>query len=228
MKTPDLPRNGGELFRTDAKAENGRATVGGWECRQGTPTKLARWWFLRVEPEHFPWAFAKNNDPQRVIATLELLGTLLAIIVFNYESKDFWTSSCTISADTGNQGVTLAMHKFMSTKWPLTPVLAELGEQLRTRQLELQLSWVRRDCNVEADAITNEDFSAFDPGKRIMIDPGKIPWIILPKVMEWSKQIYEHAESGRINREKTKFITTEKWKRRKIAASKRLRATDPW
>jgi hypothetical protein len=228
MRTPDLPRVCGELFRTDAKAENGKATVGGWECRNGTPTKSARWWFLKVEPDVFPWAFAKNNDPQRVIATLELLGTLLSIIIFNYESKDFWTSSCTISADTDNQGVSLAMHKFMSTKWPLTAVLAELSEQLRMRQLELHLSWVRRDRNVEADAITNEDFSAFSPGNRIQVSPADIPWVVLPKIMEWSKQIYEHNENGRINREKKKFVDVGTWKRKKVSAAKRLRTTDPW
>ena len=122
----------------------------------------------------------------------------------------------------------MAMHKFMSTKWPLTSVLAELSEQLRRRQLELHLSWIRRDRNSEADAITNEDFSAFSPENRIHVDPTKIPWIVLPKIMEWSKQIYEHTEQSRVNKEKTKFINVGTWKRKKVSAAKRLRTTDPW
>ena len=228
MRTPDLPQDKGELFRTDAKAENGRATLGGWECRDNTPPGRARWWFLEIRKDDFPWVFAKHNDPQRVIATLELLATLLAIIIFDYKDDDFWTSTCTISADTDNQGVTLAMHKFMSTKWPLTAVLAELGEQLRQRRLELHLSWLRRDLNTEADAITNEDFTAFDTQKEIKVVPGSIQWVILPKIMEWSKQIYEHTEALRTRKEGVRSQENGTGKRRRISAAQRLRATDPW
>ena len=228
MRTPDLPKDKGELFRTDAKAENGRATLGGWECRDNTPPGRARWWFMEIRKEDFPWVFSKHNDPQRVIATLELLATLLAIIIFDYKEEDFWTSTCTISADTDNQGVTLAMHKFMSTKWPLTAVLAELGEQLRRRRLELHLSWLRRDLNTEADSITNEDFTAFDAQKEIKVDPKSIQWVVLPEVMEWSKQIYEHTEALRTKKEVTRSQGCGAGKRRRISAAQRLRTTDPW
>jgi hypothetical protein len=228
MRTPDLPQCRGELFRTDAKAENGRATLGGWECRDGTSPGQARWWFLEIKREDYPWVFMKHNDPQRVIATLELMATLIAIIVFDYREENLWSSTCTISADTDNQGITLAMHKFMSTKWPLTAVLAELGEQLRQRRLELHLSWLRRDLNSEADAITNEEFTIFDPERRIQIVPQEIKWVVLPKIMEWSKQIYEHTEEQRVLKGKQTSVDHRLEKRRKISAAQRLRTTDPW
>ena len=120
------------------------------------------------------------------------------------------------------------MHKFMSTKWPLTAVLAELGEQLRQRRLELHLSWLRRDLNTEADAITNEDFTAFDTQKEIKVVPGSIQWVILPKIMEWSKQIYEHTEALRTRKEGVRSQENGTGKRRRISAAQRLRATDPW
>ena len=228
MKTPDLPRRGGELFRSDAKAEDGKASVGGWECKDGTGTKEARWWYLEITKSDFEWAFAKENDPQRVIATLELLGTLLSIILFNYKSSDMWASSCTISADTDNQGVSLAMHKFMSTKWPLTALLAELSEQLRERQLELHLRWVRRDLNVEADAITNGDFTLFEEKNRIRVEAKDIPWIVLPKVMCWSKEIYDHNNQLKAKKKERGFLPVQVWRREKLSAAKRLKTADPW
>ena len=75
----------GELFRTDAKAEGGRATVGGWETRHGLDTAKARWFFLEIVEADFPWAFSKDGNPQRFIAALELLGSLLAIHLFSDE-----------------------------------------------------------------------------------------------------------------------------------------------
>ena len=39
--TPTLPSNGGPLFKSDAKAEAGRATIGGWFCGNGTKPKDA-------------------------------------------------------------------------------------------------------------------------------------------------------------------------------------------
>jgi hypothetical protein len=37
--------------------------------------------------------------------------------------------------------------------------------------LKLQLQWRLREHNVEADALTNSDFSLFDPAKRV-----SLPW----------------------------------------------------
>ena len=180
MRTPDLPRRGGELFRSDAKAEDGKASVGGWECKDGARTKEARWWYMEITKKDFEWAFAKENNPQRVIATLELLGPLLSIVLFIYRSSDMWASSCTIFADTDNQGVSLAMQKFMSTKWP---------------------------PQVEAN---------------------DIPWIVLPKVMGWSKEIHDHNNQLKSEKKERGFLPAHILRRGKLSAAKRLKTTDPW
>jgi hypothetical protein len=231
MVVPELPEDNGVLFRTDAKAENGKATVGGWYCGDSENPKLAKWWFLEITREHFEWAFAKENNPQRTIATLELLGTLLAIIIFDIKKERFTKATVTISADTDNQGITLAMKKFMTTKWPLAPVLMELSEQLRSRNLELHLSWIHRDLNYLADAIMNEDFKEFSPGNRIGVDPRSIRWRILPEAMKWSKDVYDlvHSKKRKESEDpKTMVVGHEVWRRKKTAAHKRLKATDPW
>jgi hypothetical protein len=184
---------------------------------------------MEVKKEDYPWVFMKHNDPQWVIATLELMATLLAIIVFDYREENLWSSTCTISADTDNQGITLAMHKFMSTKWPLGPLLMELSEQLRHRQLELHLKWERRDVNTEADAITNEDFSAFSAGNRVEFNFGDLPWRVLPEAMKWSQQIYTMTQEAKAKRKQVPFESNVKiWKRKKTAAGDRLKAKDPW
>ena len=228
MVTPCLPRDRGYLFKSDAKAEDGRATIGGWECRDGTPPRLAKWFFVELFQESSPWVFAKQNDPQRIIATLELLGTLLCLILFDFRSTDLRRGIHTVSGTTDNQGNTMALQKCMSTKWPLAPMLIELAEQLRSRNLELHLDWERRDKNVDADSITNEDFTGFDEKLRVQCDFPKIPWVILDQAMIWSKEIYDITQERKQKVVGQPFVPKETWKRRKTAANKRLRATDPW
>ena len=63
-------------FFTNAKAEDGRAWIGGFlELVDGCQ---GPWFSLEVTPEWAPWAFAKG-DPGKVIAALELLATLVGV-----------------------------------------------------------------------------------------------------------------------------------------------------
>ena len=226
--TPTLPVDQGFLFKSDAKAENGRATIGGWECRNNTPTKKARWFFVELFSTTTPWVFQKAGDPGRVIATLELLGTLLCLAVFDYESTREHLGIITVSGTTDNQGNSLALQKFMTTKWPLAPMMIEMTEQLRKRKLELHLTWERRDKNVEADAITNECFELFEESNRIHVDFPSFPWLVLDKAMVWSKEVYDITQAAKVKVPKDKLLPTRVWQRKRTAANKRLRCTDPW
>ena len=62
-----------EQFRTDAKATDTGAWIGGWETSCTQDTKLAKWLAFEVVETDFPWVFVKR-DPKRVFAALELLG----------------------------------------------------------------------------------------------------------------------------------------------------------
>lgn len=55
----------------------------------------------------------------------------------------------------------------MTTKFPVAPVLMELVKQLACRQLWLSLTWVAREENIAADALTNEDFELFGLENRV-------------------------------------------------------------
>ena len=63
---------------SDASASaQGDAYVGGWCSKDLHPSKAEVFWFhYQIKPADHPWAF-KDGKPQKRIAALELLGTLL-------------------------------------------------------------------------------------------------------------------------------------------------------
>ena len=212
-----------DWFRSDAKAEDGRATIGGWECSGSTPPGRARWFFVEVEPSWAPWAFAKHNDPKRVIATLELLGTLLCLMLFRDRITQGSTGSICIAGGTDNAGNTFAMNKLMSTKWPLTVLLMELAEFLRQSSIQLHLRWVPRDSNVEADDLTNEKFSSFNEDLRIHVDGASLPWLVLPRIMTQSQRLFEEVLE---QRSKNKLLPSSFGSHGHSAKSKKRK--NPW
>ena len=75
-----LPELEVELFRADAKAEDDTVALGGWLCFGGVQPKDAKWYSLRLTKKGSPWVFA-YGEPYRVIASLELLATLICIMI---------------------------------------------------------------------------------------------------------------------------------------------------
>ena len=63
-------------FFTDAKAEDGRAWIGVF--LELVPGCQGPWFSLEVTKDWAAWAFAKG-DPNKVIAALELLATLVGV-----------------------------------------------------------------------------------------------------------------------------------------------------
>ena len=103
-----------------------------------------------------------------------------------------------ISAGTDNQGNDFLVRKMLTTKFPLCLVAMELASQLTVRHLDLHLAWCRRDTNGEADALTNEDFSAFDPAR--CLDAGGVSqhFLCLREMEEatrgWRRERYAKAQ----------------------------------
>ena len=221
MVAPDRPCEVGEVFKADARAEAGRAYIGGWECRDNVASKEARWFALEVEKADFPWVWGKD-DPQRVIAALEMLGSLLCVVLFDVRNTTDSLGSCSVTGMTDNYGNAHIIQKGMSTKWPIAPLIIELSEQLRHRKLDLRLTWIRRDKNTLADELSNLDFSNFDPARRIQVRPKEIPWLILEEVMTASKDIFDQVVLERDVPQARTTTTNFKRKRRP------LRQTDPW
>eukprot|EP00435_Cladocopium_sp_Y103_P068936 s20_g32.t1 len=146
------------LFYTDAKATDTGAWIGGFRCdSQGNALE---WFSEEVSPKWAEWLTYKK-DPKRVIATLELLATLVAVKLWMPTDRKDLQATCWLKGMTDNLSNTFAVSKWMSTKFPLTIFVMELSECLRKGRCFLKLGWVPRDSNQMADDLTNLKFDSF-------------------------------------------------------------------
>ena len=183
------PKGGGCLgrFRSDAKAEGEQITIGGYATfhADGSPIphSEARWFKLELTRQNATWAYAKG-EPFRSIASLELLGTVIStmLLLGKEEPDEEYQHGGVLSAGavTDNLGNKFAVSKLMSTKWPLTAFVAELACQLEVRHLHLHMTWVPREQNVEADAITNGDTHWLCQANEVVAEMDKLPFEMLP------------------------------------------------
>ena len=175
-------------FFTDAKAEDGRAWVGGF--LELVPGCSGPWFSLEVKRDWAPWAFAKE-DPNKVIAALELLGTLVAVTLWVPQDETRKATRVALRGYTDNKSNEALLKKVMTTKFPSMLILMELAEELASRNCDLQLQWIRRDLNQLADDLTNENFASFDPAFRIHLRGEELEWKILGKLLGHAESYYE-------------------------------------
>ena len=216
-----LPTQVGELFRVDAKAQGDKIVIGGWECLGSVGPKDARWFSVKLDRTTAPWAYVKG-DPYRTIAALELMATLVAVCVFGHGAV--WkgaVATATVAGFTDNMGNSFVVDKHMTTAFPLCVVLMELSVQLKDLGCTLNLGWVPREQNTEADALTNEDFTAFDPAKRMQVEPGNLGFRVMPRLMEAAMQLDSEIKLSRRKRGPPK---AGRAKSRGVG----LRWADPW
>ena len=102
-----------------------------------------------------PWAFSKSS-PNKVIAALELLATLIAVKLCVRDSDERQSSRVATRGFTDNQSNEALVKKAMTTKYPSSLILLELVEELAAKKCDLNLIWIRRDWNQLADDLTNE------------------------------------------------------------------------
>ena len=209
----------GMAFRADAKAEGQLACVGGWECLGGVGPSEARWFSLELTRENAPWAFSRG-EPFRTIAALELFATLLCIVAFG-DKLQSRRGMVGLSGVTDNLGSTFVLARMMSSKFPLVVILTEVAAQLRARGLELGLQWAPREQNEEADALTNGDFSLFDPRRRVEVNLHAVAWEVLPGMLKASEEIHSAIQRAKLEKPAPA-------QGRKARPEEKLRARDPW
>ena len=75
-----------QAWRVDAHADENGVGVGGWWPQANEHSVVKKWsspWFaVKVTPENAPGAFQREGKAYKVIATLEALGLLLALLAF--------------------------------------------------------------------------------------------------------------------------------------------------
>ena len=161
------------------------------------------------------------GDPYRRIAALELLAVTFGVILLLPAQPSHTLHTSEFSVGTDNQGNEGLLCKWLTTKLPLALVSMELSLQLARRNRTIDLRWRRRDDNAEADALTNEDFTLFDPRLRVPAD-GVMPSLVcLPSL---SAELPAFRAQQR--RHKSAFLdyALEPMPQRRVP----MRESDPW
>ena len=164
---------------SDASADS---FVGGWISDFKSPDKSQVWWFhFQVTKEHFPWAF-KEGDPQKRIAAVELLGTLVLCRLLLARQKSE-SSSVRLPIGSDNQGNVFSLLSFASKKPHTAAVLMELVWQLHLAGCSLAPCRVPRELNQWADEFTHVDYGGFSEELRLDVSEALSHFILLPRLM---------------------------------------------
>ena len=193
------------VFFTDAKATDSGAWIGGYLMEpNGEP---GQWFAEEVTSGWADWIFVKR-DRKRLIASLELLGTLVALKLWLERIPLRSRGVCQVYGGTDNQGNSYAISKCMSTKYPLTLLVMEIWQTFGSGGCELHLQWIRRDRNQLADDLTNGIFTSFRPGSRLRWSGPSCPWLVLPRFLEHARAYHEELVSEKASKIPRKKETT--------------------
>ena len=215
------PTTSGEVFRVDAVADHDGISIGGWEVYGGVTTKQARWFSVKVTRKNFPWLYAKG-EPFRTIAASELLAVTIAVLVFGPGAS--WAGAdgrLSITGFTDNSSNAFLVDKFLSTKFPSSLVLMELAYQLYALKASLQLHWIPREQNEDADDLSKGKTDNFDPEKRIEVDFDKLQLKVIPAMAEVAEKLDEEIKMKKVSKEKMEPST-------KTPAEEKMRLKQPW
>ena len=150
----------------------------------------------------------------------------LMVLCPSFPSADA-VGTATLSCGTDNQGNSFLLDKCLTTKYPLGVVLMEVACQAALKGAVLRARWIPRLQNEEADALTNSDFSHFDPALRIEVDLETLPFVVMPALFaEGDAYVAELAELKAVEAKRiSEGGERHPGKRRK---KDRLADRDPW
>ena len=202
-----------ELFRADAKAEGEEIWIGGWCVADSADLSRCRWFSEKLNRQNASWAFLAR-EPFRAIASLGMLATLVGLVVFGLGAEGRASLSC--SASTDNLGRVL--RRWLTTKYPLSCFVMEIAALLAKANVELNLLWLPRLQNVEADALTNSDYRGFNPDLRQKFCLEEYDGLVLKQMLAAGEELNSEVKAARKKKQKRviKDRTTP------------LRVRDPW
>ena len=205
----------GVLFKTDSKGESNYCVLGGFEYNPARSLKDSRWYSVRLTPETAPWIFEKGHA-SRTIAATELMATLLAVHYFvPVPDVPALPSTGVVCCQgvTDNQTNSYVVAKLMTTAFPLAAILMQLTCMLSQRNLWLNLQWVPRTENVEADALTNGDFSLFSLANRVEVVMDDLPLDVMRSLVERGTAFVQELDALKAHNKTTGRIRSRLRKR---------------
>ena len=184
------------------------------------------WLSVQVTSLNAPWAFAKDGETIRVIASLEVLAVLLAVkYLLPVESSPLASQTVSLTrVFSDNRGNGHVLSKLATTKFTLSAVVMELAFEPKSRGLLADVAWVPRGTNVEADALANGVFDAFNPALRVKVDLATVKWHYFSKALALGQAFQEEVACAKASKQRMVPLTALRKKRR----DQRLRVTDPW
>ena len=191
------PLHGGDqAFRTDAKCDEGRVILGGWELGREADPKKSRWFALEVSAADAPWLFDTDHLPSRSTVA-ELLASLIALEVFGHFKAGSHPRRVTLEAGTDNLATEHVTRKGSSNKFPLSYVQIQLGLKCYLHGLVFRLRWRPRETNVEADDLTNLRFDRFSPHLRCEVCWKELDWTMMDELLKFREEVQSWKEEKR-------------------------------
>ena len=174
-----------EKFRTDAKCEEGRIVLGGWELGQSS-TMAARWFSFTVTADEAPWLYYRGTDVQKMSTAAEMLATYAALHAFGFLERELDHNReemlSLVAGGTDNLANEQLARRRLTTKLPLGLLMLQLHTKLWDNGFWLRVKWRPREENTEADDLTNGNFKKFSPEKRIEMNYASLDMRLLEKL----------------------------------------------
>ena len=214
-----------EAWRVDAKAEGNDLGIGGWwpsADSTGVISKAHSPWFA-VELTTQSGALGLSDKTVRafrLIATLEALGLLLALMAFGPGlGREARHQVIQLPAFTDNKGNGYTINKLMTTKFPLCAIIMEMSAQMEAIGARVEVHWTPRERNEEADALSNGTFEGFDMEKRVTVNVEQCKWLVLKELLMYGAEFQEERARIKASGRQRKGPHHKRRKRREVEGS---------
>ena len=160
-----------------------------------------------------------------MISTLEALAILISLkLRFGDGPDPDDTKVLIVPSITDNRGNGAVLNKLMTTCFPSSALLMEMGSYMKARGMRAIVEWAPSEFNKEADQLANGITDSFDPDRRIHVSSRTLNWNILPTAIQAgldAEQAFRDMKERYGLRDRCK-------KQRKRKVETRLKITDPW
>ena len=172
-----------------AKIEQKKAGIGGWISNIAKPEKGDVWWFMSdMMEKHNRWLY-EDKDPQRRIAALELLGTLVLFRqLVRHAAMEGGRLDLHFELETDNQGNQRSIMSEKNKNWPNSALLMALVWEAHKEGAEIGINHTKREQNTWADQLAGLDATGFDPAKELKVKTNPEEWEILETLINLRKE----------------------------------------
>ena len=186
-----------------AKREMKQAGIGGWLYNRPNPQKKDVWWFMcDMMEKHNEWIY-KDKDPQRRIAALEMLATLVLFRqLARHAALDGGRLDLHFELETDNQGNQRSILNEKTKKWPNSAILMALIWEAHREGAEIGINHTMRENNKWADQLAGLDCEGFDEKKRLKVSTDPQEFEVLDTLLSLKRETEEEANDGQHKKRK--------------------------